>query len=54
MPVALHKFVCVIYLFLDLQKIVNRVFLIPPTTQNVEKVNRKVQRVPQSEAAANP
>ena len=34
-------------------KIVNQVFLIPPTTQSGEKVNRKVQEVPQSEAAVN-
>ena len=54
MPAALHKFVCVIYLFLDLLKINNQVFFIAPTTQSGEKVHRKVQGVPQSDAAGNP
>ena len=35
-------------------EIIKQVFLIPPTTQSGEKVNRKVQGVPRSEAAANP
>ena len=35
-------------------KIVNQVFLIPPITQSGEKVNRKVQWMPQSKDAANP
>ena len=35
-------------------KLVNQVFLIPSTTQSGEKVNRKVQGMPQSEDAVNP